>query len=538
MKQYVLGRLARILAVVTLGASIVVVPLGTRAAQAAPETVVSLTFNDGFTSQYSYARPLLNARGMKATFYVTTGAIDNGYACCASYWQLDELYRDGHEIGGMGRDRVDLTQVYNADPAQDYAYKQQQVCSDRQRLVQLGYDPQSFAYPYAGWNYTFPDGTTIRGIVQGCGYRSGRPIGGLSASGGPYAEAIPPQDAYALRTVGITSSAPITLSDLQDSVTAAAAQGGGWVPQVFDHVCHQGSADYASCMSSYHPIDDATLTAYLDWLKNAGAAGGAPAGTSVKTVRQVMGAPAQPPLPTRPTVVSLTFDDGLASQFQARSILRNNGMRATFYLNSGDIDARDAGAMTWSNARTLNGDGNDMGGHTVHHIDMQDPNLTDAQKTAEVCNDRQRLIQQSLPSPASFAYPFGSYNDKAKAIVRSCGYQSARSAGGVGPPSPNYAETIPPRDAYGTWALNAENDGPITLAFMQNSVRQAASHGGGWVQMIFHEICYRSKANFSSCMAGYRVVDSSVLNSFLSWLRTSAPAGTSVKTVKQVMSGA
>jgi hypothetical protein len=55
MKQYVLGRLARILAVVTLGASIVVVPLGTRAAQAAPETVVSLTFTTA--SQASTATP-------------------------------------------------------------------------------------------------------------------------------------------------------------------------------------------------------------------------------------------------------------------------------------------------------------------------------------------------------------------------------------------------------------------------------------------------------------------------------------------------
>jgi peptidoglycan/xylan/chitin deacetylase (PgdA/CDA1 family) len=502
------------------------------AAQAAPETVVSLTFHDGFVNQYTYARPLLNARNLDATFYISTGAIDKGYACCVAWWQLDDLYRDGHEIGGMGVDRVDLT-----DPAQDYNYKRAQVCNDRQRLVQRGYDPQSFAYPYGAWNYTFPDGTTVRSLVQSCGYRSARAVGGLSATGGPYAETLPPQDAFAVRTAPITGAAPVTLSDLQASVTSAAANGGGWVPEVFDQVCHQGASDYGSCMSSYHSIDDAVLGAFVTWLANAGQAGGAPAGTVVKTVRQAMGAPAQPPLPTRPTLVSLTFDDGLASQYRFRTTMRLLGTRGTYYLNSGEIDAANPGYITWPQARTLNSDGNDVGGHTTHHVDLRDPNLTQAQKTAEVCNDRQRLIQQGLPSPVSFAYPFGSYDENAKAIVRGCGYQSARSGGNVSVTGPRYAESAPPGDAYGTWALNAQNDGPITLSYMQTAVRAAASHGGGWVQLIFHEICYPGTGNYSSCMAGYRVVDSNALTQFISWLRTSAPAGTSVKTVKQVMSG-
>ena len=536
MKKRWTRRLVHILTTFALALSLLPLTAAVAQAQTAPATVVSLTFNDGFTSQYDYARPLLNARNLDATFYVTTGAIDKAFGCCVAYWQLDELYRDGHEIGGMGVDRVDLTQPSSPDPVQDYNYKRAQVCDDRQRLAQFSYDPQSFAYPYGAWNYTFPDGTTVRSIVQGCGYRSGKPVGGLSATDGPYAETLPPQDPYGFRTVPITSANPVTLSSLQDSVTAAAAHGGGWVTPVFDRVCHQASAEYASCMSSYHPIDDAVLGSFLDWLKNAGQAGGAPAGTVVKTVRQAMGAPAQPPLPIRPTAVSLTFDDGLASQYQFRNTLRALSTRATFYLNSGEIDARSAGTMTWAQARNLNADGNDMGGHTANHVDLRDPNLTQAQKTAEVCKDRQRLIQQGLPNPASFAYPFGSFDNNAKAIVQGCGYQSARSAGNVSVNGPRYADSIPPADAYGTWALNAENDGPITLAYMQQAVRQAASHGGGWVQIVFHEVCYPG-TGFNTCMAGYRTVSSSVLTQFISWMRTTPPPAASIKTVKQVMSG-
>jgi peptidoglycan/xylan/chitin deacetylase (PgdA/CDA1 family) len=192
-------------------------------------TVVSLTFNDDLASQYTYARPILQSHNMNGTFYVPSGWVDNRVSGAMTWGQLDDLYRDGDEIGGMGTDHKNLTQVYNSDWTQDYAYKKQQVCGDHDRLAQLGYDPQSFGYPGAAYNYTFPDGSTVEGIVKSCGYLSGRTAGGLSTSGPTYAEPVPPQDAYALRTAGLPSSA-ITLTSLQNAATAAASHGGGWLP--------------------------------------------------------------------------------------------------------------------------------------------------------------------------------------------------------------------------------------------------------------------------------------------------------------------
>jgi peptidoglycan/xylan/chitin deacetylase (PgdA/CDA1 family) len=499
-------------------------------AQAAGQTVVSLTFNDALVSQYNYARPVLQAHNMNATFYVASGWINQGSSAYYAWWQADNLYRDGNEIGGMGYDHKDLTKVYNTDWTQDYAYKKQQVCSDFNWLAARGYDPRSFAYPAGAYNYTFPDGSTARGIVRDCGFLAGRAVGGFSPSGPVYSETLPPKDAYAVRTLSNTSTSAVQLSTLQNAVTAAASRGGGWVPLVFNQVCHQGDANYSSCMSSSKPIDDAVFSQFLDWLANAGQADGAPADTVVKTVRQAMGAPAQPPLPQRTTTVSLTFDDADSSQYRVRSMLTSHGMHATIYVTSREK------TMAWSQVDDLHSDGNEIGGHTVNHVDLVNSGLTYDQKLAEVCDDRQTLIQRGY-DPVSFAYPFGAYDQTAIGIVRSCGYQSARRAGGVNTAGPTYAETIPPTDPYVVRTVYRAATTELELADLTNPVTAAASHGGGWVVLVFHKVCSQSASDYASCMASYKPIKDTTFNSFLDWLQNSAPPATNVKTVRQVMSG-
>lgn len=532
------SRLVRTGVVCLLLAAGLPVMAGTAQAQTAPQTVVSLTFNDSLITQYTNARPILQAHNMNATFYLASGWINKSSSAYYAWWQADNLYRDGNEIGGMGVDHKDLTQVYNADWTQDYAYKKQQVCDDFNWLAGRGYDPWSFAYPAGAYNYNFPDGSNVRGIVRTCGYRAGRAVGGFSPAGPAFSETLPPKDAYAVRTLSNTATSPIQLSSLQNAVNTAAAKGGGWVPLVFNQVCKQGDANYSTCMSSSKPIDSAVFSQFLDWLANSGQAGGAPANTVVRTVRKAMGGPDQPPLPQRTTTISLTFDDGDATHHAAAGQLRSRNLRGTFYINSGPIDAKDNTYLTWAQVTSLAGDGHEIGGHTVNHISMKDPNLTYEQKRAEVCNDRQRLIQQGF-DPVSFAYPFGAFDQTAQSIVQSCGYQSGRTAGSVSPNGPLYAETIPPRDPYATRMLNAEpgTDGPIRLAYLQDAVTATATHGGGWLQMLFHQVCVPSSSDYSDCMAGYRPIDANVFGSFLDWLQNGAPPATTVKTVRQVMSG-
>lgn len=516
-----LRRASAAVAVAVVGLAMLQAP----ATGAAGDTTVSLVFNDGRISQYTYAEPALKSHGLNGTFYVASNFAASGDSNYMAGYQLDSVYRDGNEVGGMTRDHIDLTQTYNSDPAQDTAYKQDQVCGDKQWLANRGYDPVSFAYPFAAVN------SSAEQIVQGCGYTSGRTTGGLSATSAPYAEQLPPADPFHVSTAGLNGH-PITLQSLEDAVTAAANNGGGWLPIAFDRFCDQSQSDYTNCMGLGDAIDTGVFSQFLDWLKN-----GAPAGVSVKTVRDAMGAASEPPLPPRPTKVSLTFDDGDVSQAQVGQALASHSMHGTFYINSKAVDDGEAGAMTWAQIHSLAADGNDIGGHTLEHTDMTDPNTTYDYKWHSVCTDRARLVAQGF-NPQSFAYPFAAYNSAAEGIVAGCGYQSGRSGGSLSPSGPHYAETIPPKDAMGVWALGTTYDGPITLQSLQDAVNAADSHGGGWVPMIFHTVCYPGSSDYSSCMAGYRPVDFTVLTGFMDWLATQANQGVTVADMAEVMGAA
>src|SRR6266496_2372162 len=206
------GWIRRRLARLTLGCSAALLatscspaPLPGPAEPPHPRVVVSLTFNDGLASQYSYARPVLDAHRMPATFYLASGWLDAQGSCCMAWWQVDELYREGHEIGGMGVDHEDLTALAPGESTRTgsrraFARLRRQVCDDRQRLLRRGYDTWSFAYPEGTYAAAFPDGSTPEDIVRSCGYLSARAVGGLGADRPRYANELRPADPFALRT--------------------------------------------------------------------------------------------------------------------------------------------------------------------------------------------------------------------------------------------------------------------------------------------------------------------------------------------------
>ena len=60
--------------------------------RAGPETVVSLTFNDGLASQYRHARPILKSYGLQGTFFVASNFVTSGDRRYMNAAQLDRLY--------------------------------------------------------------------------------------------------------------------------------------------------------------------------------------------------------------------------------------------------------------------------------------------------------------------------------------------------------------------------------------------------------------------------------------------------------------
>lgn len=219
------------------------------------------------------------------------------------------------------------------------------------------------------------------------------------------------------------------------------------------------------------------------------------------------------------TVVSLNFDDGFASQMDALPIMQSHGYTGTFYIISGMVDL--SGRLTTANLKTIADAGNEIGGHTTKHADLT--TLTPIEQQRTICNDRLALSQLGF-TVTDFAYPYGSYDSTVQQSVIACGYNSARATGGIGygqAPS----ESIPPADPY---AINAA-DGIVsttTLSSIEDTVRNAMRHGGGWVPLLFHNVCTGcnsmaiTKANFTA---------------LLDWLKAQEPNGLAVRTMAQVI---
>jgi peptidoglycan/xylan/chitin deacetylase (PgdA/CDA1 family) len=236
-----------------------------------------------------------------------------------------------------------------------------------------------------------------------------------------------------------------------------------------------------------------------------------------------------------PVVVSITFDDGLTSQWRAGPTLRRHGIRATYYLNSGAIDERGGfGTMSWDRAHELAAAGHEIGGHTLDHVNISGNTLTREEKVRQVCVDRARLVEQGF-TPTSFAYPYGGFDATAREIVEGCGYASARRAGGISSGGPNFAEQVPPIDgSHLIRVLGQADTGPVTLQSLRTAVDAAYANGGGWVPMLFHAVCFPSDASYAACMSGTRPVDVDVLDQFGAWLAAD-PRPITAKTVSDTL---
>jgi peptidoglycan/xylan/chitin deacetylase (PgdA/CDA1 family) len=244
-------------------------------------------------------------------------------------------------------------------------------------------------------------------------------------------------------------------------------------------------------------------------------------------------AAAPPAAASTPTIVTLGFDDGTVDQFQQGfPILQAHGMHATFFINTGPILAGDPAHMTWADLTTMYNAGDEIGGHTIDHANIQPLSVPDAEN--EVCTDRNTLIAQGF-QPESFAYPFGSWDATSQAVVHYCGYNSARTVSGVKKKGP-FGDTVPPGDAYAT--LTPPNPKKATkLSTLEGYVLAAeadTAQSTDWVQYVFHRVCDKSTGGH----CGAYTISPSKLSAFLDFLQGEVSAGrVVVETTEQVVSG-
>ncbi|MBI3152011.1 MAG: polysaccharide deacetylase family protein [Chloroflexi bacterium] len=232
-------------------------------------------------------------------------------------------------------------------------------------------------------------------------------------------------------------------------------------------------------------------------------------------VKQASTATPQKSLHFENTTVSLTFDDGAADNYLARSILAQNDIQATFYIVSGFTGME--GYMTKEQLRGLYEDGNEIGGHTLNHVNLAE---TENEKLEmEICQDRTNLLNYGF-NVTSFAFPYGHYNEEAKQTVIDCGYGNARGVSG-GP------DTIPPADKYALKAMPyIVNDTSVTK--MIRYIIGVEDEGGGWAIFVFHRVC-------EDC--SQYAIDLDTFSKFAARLADQKQNGLVIKTIGEVLNG-
>jgi peptidoglycan/xylan/chitin deacetylase (PgdA/CDA1 family) len=260
--------------------------------------------------------------------------------------------------------------------------------------------------------------------------------------------------------------------------------------------------------------------------------------------------PKLPAVKTRPlilapgqTVVSLTFDDGRASNTLGAKILTEHDLAGTFFLNSGNIGK--PGYLTLPEVDAIATSGHEIAGHTVNHPDLA--GLTHDEVARQICGDRDTWLAWGFPV-RNFAYPFSSATPEVEQIVHDCGYNSARSLGETrtvhmpeNVTAENcrlcvWSESVPPPDPYYTRAP-AQVRSNWTVEELEAQVTRATdgdgspySGDGGWVQLTFHGICPTDCSDITTPAAEFEA--------FVTWLADQQADGKLiVRTVGDVIGG-
>ncbi|MBI5300635.1 MAG: polysaccharide deacetylase family protein [Chloroflexi bacterium] len=127
-------------------------------------------------------------------------------------------------------------------------------------------------------------------------------------------------------------------------------------------------------------------------------------------------------LPAKPIV--LTFDDGYADIYESVfPILKKYQMTATFYIIAQFTEDRKAGYATWEQLREMANAGNEIGSHSLDHLDLRSRSVTFLNN--QMLGSK-RLIESRLGIIVkTFAYPAGKYDARTLAVVQRSGYLGA-----------------------------------------------------------------------------------------------------------------
>ncbi len=232
-------------------------------------------------------------------------------------------------------------------------------------------------------------------------------------------------------------------------------------------------------------------------------------------------------------IVSITFDDGWTNQYTtAAPILAAANMSAVYYIISNTVDPNEFGYMTTAQILDLQTNGNEIGGHTIHHC-----NLTLLPETAgcaftpapgatpfdEIVGSKNAL--ESLGATiTTFAYPNGGYNDAIKTIITGNGFSGARSIDAGF--NTRYSDTT---------ALKAQIiDTNVPLETIKGWVDTAASNKS-WLILTFHQVADLATLQQNNDVGGITPEDFQTIVSYIAGVRDGSVNPILVKNIRDVL---
>ncbi len=123
------------------------------------------------------------------------------------------------------------------------------------------------------------------------------------------------------------------------------------------------------------------------------------------------------PVPDKP--ILFTFDDGYLDNYdEAWPTLRQNGFKATFFVVTNSVGP---GMMNWNQLNELTNQGNSIGSHTVHHLDLA--KLSNKQQENELKISKQELENDLGIREQALCFPSGRYNTITLNLMQRLGYR-------------------------------------------------------------------------------------------------------------------
>lgn len=117
-----------------------------------PDKAVVITFDDGYRSVYTVARPILDRLGYKATLFLITDCL--GGKTNLTWTQVKEMAAAGYDIGSHTATHPNLTRARSGEAAaQREARAQREIQRSYDTLEEkLGTPPAALAYPFGNYD--------------------------------------------------------------------------------------------------------------------------------------------------------------------------------------------------------------------------------------------------------------------------------------------------------------------------------------------------------------------------------------------------